>query len=98
MLSDKQKAKLRAAATAEGVDADALIAAADNGDESPPTADGPNGKGEVGFYAFQHPYMTVNEIRQSMGLPSITDGGAFSGDWLARHGGPKPSPSGNGEE
>ena len=91
MLTDKERAALAAEAKAGGFDVAAYIADAEQEDAQSGTAKpaGPDGKGAVGFYAFQHPYMTVNEIRESMGLPSIPDGGALSGDWLAKHGGGK---------
>lgn len=100
MLTDKERAALTKEAQAGGFDVAAYLADAEQEDadgESTKPA-GPNGKGEVGFFAFQYPFLTVNEIRESLGLPAVGDGGKFSGEWLASHGGvPKAPAGGDGE-
>lgn len=52
--------------------------------------------GGRGFYAYQYPFLKVNEIRASVGLKPIPDGELFSGEWLPKHDGGASKTSGNG--
>lgn len=94
MLSDEQKQRLREAAIREGVDPEALIAAAaedpNDDNEDKPSRDAPAKAtdGEVKIFAYHLPFLTVAEIRKSIGLGPIADDGMPSGAWLAKHAGP----------
>ncbi|HYF01054.1 MAG TPA: hypothetical protein VEJ18_19175, partial [Planctomycetota bacterium] len=58
-LSDEQIAALRAAAAREGVDADALIAAAESPSEPGQAPEGEKPK----LYMYLLPFVTVKEVR-----------------------------------
>ena len=85
MLSNSHVTALRALAVSEGVDPDALVAVAEGAAGDAPATEGPM---KFDRLLLGHlPYMTVNEIRESIGLPSLPDGGRISGEWLLDHGG-----------
>lgn len=102
-LTDEQRDALRAAAEQAGVDADALIGEAetlrddeepDAEDDDEPTKDaaaggesGAKAHGGRGYYAYEFPFLTVNEIRASLFLDPVADGEDLSGEWLKKHGG-----------
>lgn len=52
---------------------------------------GAKAHGGRGYFAYEYPFLRVNEVRASLFLPPLDDGDMFTGEWLAKHGG-----SGNG--
>ena len=86
-LSPKDEAKLREAATAEGVDPDALVDAAQapddaaRGDQSAPSANQPK------LYMYLLPFVTVAEVRERfLGLTDSFPGDAsVASDWAREH-------------
>lgn len=90
MLSEDEKAKLRAAAVAEGVDPDALVAAAEESSSEP--AEGGKGVADRLLIGFLD-YVKVKELRERLGFTDRVAGDeelctAFS---IAR--GMKPDPN-----
>ncbi len=60
---------------------------------------GAKAHGGKGYFAYEYPFLTVNEIRESLFLPPLGDGGMFSGEWLTKHsGGAQPAPPDGGDE
>lgn len=93
-LNPEQEAALRIAAEREGVDADELIAAAENDsdDTEPDTPSGGRESGAKahagrGYFAYEFPFLTVNEVRASLFLGPAADGDMYTGDWLKKYGG-----------
>jgi hypothetical protein len=65
-------------------------------DEEKPEPDkkaGSDINGGRGFFAYQYPFLKVNEVRASVGMPPIGDGDLFTQEWLPKHGGGGASPS-----
>lgn len=93
-VSSKRIAEI---ATAEGIDPKELEAAIRAEESKDAPGDGPSEEsaaesatkahGGKGYYAYEYPFLTVNEIRASLFLDAIDDGGDFSGEWLVKHGG-----------
>jgi hypothetical protein len=89
MLTEKQKAALRAEAALRSIDADDLIAEAE-GLSSAPKADGPPEKAGATppLYMYHLPFVTVNEVRTRwLGLDSVTGGEQYASEWAAEHAG-----------
>lgn len=40
-----------------------------------------------GYFAYEYPFLTVNEVRASLFLGTAPDGELFTSEWLAKHGG-----------
>jgi hypothetical protein len=91
-LTNEQVAALRAAAAAEGVDADALVAAAQGEAgtdvtvaDNPVTPDGD----PIKLFQYHLPFIRVRELRSRwLGLDeSLQDDEMVCGQWLEKHGG-----------
>ena len=88
-LTERQRAALRAHAEAEGLDADELIAAAEEPDEG----DAGESKAAPGeppkiFQYYHTPFLRVFEIRASIGFSErVEDDDMWSAEFLAKHGG-----------
>lgn len=48
--------------------------------------------GGRGYFAYEYPFLTVNEVRESLFLDSAPDGEMFTGEWLKKHGGGQGAP------
>lgn len=98
-LTEQQIAALRQAAASEGVDPDALVAAA----REQAAGDAPSmGDGEpIKLFQYHLPFIRVRELRARwLGLDeSIADDELPCGQWLEKHGGAMSSAkAGGGDE
>lgn len=57
------------------------------GAESTGAESGAKAHGGRGYFAYEYPFLTVNEIRASLFLEPIADGDLYSNEWLAAHSG-----------
>lgn len=58
-------------------------------DETQPEAkqeSGVKAHGGRGYFSYEYPFLRVNQVLESLFLPSVPDGDLFTGEWLARHG------------
>lgn len=110
MTPDQEK-ELREQAEAEGLDADAVLEAAkrlDATDPAPGKTDAASGEptstgaesgakahGGRGYFAYEYPVLTVNEIRASLFMDPIADGSLYYSEWLAKHSGAAAAPTDN---
>lgn len=60
--------------------------AASDDDESDPSTVESGAKAHAGrgYFAYEFPFLTVNEVRASLFLPPVADGAEFTGEWLAK--------------
>jgi hypothetical protein len=87
-LSQKDEARLREAAAAEGVDPEALIAAAQApGDGRREDGTGTGGRNQQKLYMYLLPFVTVAEVRQRfLGLNDSFPGDVeVASDWAREH-------------
>lgn len=108
MTPDEEK-QLRADATAAGLDPDDVLAALTRleaqqpapgksdpakGDAAPTGAEsGAKAHGGRGYFAYEYPVLTVNEIRASLFMEPIADGSLYYSEWAAKHSGAAAAPT-----
>lgn len=57
-------------------------------DDVPASAEsGAKAHGGRGYFAYEYPVLTVNEIRASLFMEPIADGSLYYSEWLAKHSG-----------
>lgn len=95
-LTREQKSRVEAAAESLGADPSEMVALAEQelaGEEGDSGGKESSAKkpdtAEVKIFAYHHPYMTVAEIRETIGMEpgGVPDPQMTSGEWLAKHGG-----------
>ena len=79
-----------------------VVAALDNDEEKPspgktdaaaPDAassgaeSGAKAHGGRGYFAYEYPFLRVNEVRASLFLDPVPDGDLYTTEWLSKHGG-----------
>lgn len=62
-------------------------AAAKDADAPTGAESGAKAHGGRGYFAYEYPFLRVNEVRASLFLDKIEDGELYTGEWLAKHGG-----------
>jgi hypothetical protein len=73
----------KATAPAPGKTDVAASGAAPTGAES-----GAKAHGGRGYFAYEFPFLRVNEVRASLFLDPLPDGDLITGEWLTKHTGP----------
>lgn len=107
-ITPEQKAKLEATAQSMDVSVDVLIEIAEDElskrkpeDEQPddaqgkPKPDDAKPAGEIKVFQYHLPFMTVAEVRKTIGLApdGVPDASMVTGAWIAKHGGSAPNDS-----
>lgn len=52
---------------------------------------GAKAHGGRGYFAYEYPVLTVNEIRASLFMEPIADGSLYYSEWVAKHSGAAPA-------
>lgn len=67
--------------------AGAKEAAKKNDDDAPgpKVESGVTAHGGRGYFAYEFPFLRVNQVLEALFLPSVPDGDLFTGEWLAKH-------------
>lgn len=61
---------------------------------APPSAEsGAKAHGGRGYFAYEFPVLTVNEIRASLFLDAVPDGSLYYSEWIAKHSGASTTPA-----